>query len=75
MRLDRAAEILTWPVAELDPLRLSLRMQVWRIVFMIGAKAYLDGALGPRRWGSRRWWFGRSRRELRPDATQRPDTR
>ena len=30
MSLDRATEILTWPVAELDPLRLSLRMQVCR---------------------------------------------
>jgi hypothetical protein len=33
-------------VAALDPLPLSLRMQVWRVVFMIGAKVYLDGKLG-----------------------------
>jgi hypothetical protein len=33
-------------VAELHLLRLSLRMQVWRIVFMIGMKALLDGKLG-----------------------------
>jgi hypothetical protein len=46
MPLDRAAEILTWSPAELDPLRLSLRMQVWRIVFRIGVKGYLDGTLG-----------------------------
>jgi hypothetical protein len=46
MSLDRAAEILTWPVAELDPLRLSLLMQVWHVVFIIGVKAYLDGKLG-----------------------------
>ena len=46
MPLDRAAEILTWPAAELDPLRLSLWMQVWRVVFMIGVKALLDGKLG-----------------------------
>jgi hypothetical protein len=46
MSLDRAAEILTWPLAELDPLRLSLRMQVSRIVFMIGMEAWLNGALG-----------------------------
>jgi hypothetical protein len=45
MSLDRAAEILTWPVAELDPLRLSLRMQVWHVVFMIGVKAMLNGTL------------------------------
>jgi hypothetical protein len=44
--LDRAAEILTWPLAELDPLRLSLRMQVSRIVFMIGMKAWREGKLG-----------------------------
>jgi hypothetical protein len=46
MPLDRAAEILTWPLAELEPLRLSLRMQVWRIVFMIGMKAMREGKLG-----------------------------
>ena len=46
MPLDRAAEILTWPLAELDPLGLSLRMQVSRIVFMIGMKAWLSGTLG-----------------------------
>jgi hypothetical protein len=49
MSLDRAAEILTWPVAELDRLRLSLRMQVWRIVFIIGMKAMLEGKLGRER--------------------------
>jgi hypothetical protein len=46
MPLDRAAEILTWPMAELDPLRLSPRMQVSRIVFMIGMKAMREGKLG-----------------------------
>jgi hypothetical protein len=45
MPLDRAAEILAWPMAELDPHQLSVKMQVWRVVFMIGAKAYLDGTL------------------------------
>jgi hypothetical protein len=45
MPLDRAAEILTWLVTELDPLRLSVRMQVWRIVFMIGV---LNGNASPR---------------------------
>jgi hypothetical protein len=49
MPLDRAAEILTWPLAELDPLRLSLRMQVSHIVFMIGMKAMLEGKLGRER--------------------------
>ena len=46
MPLDRAAEILTWPLAELDPLRLSVRMQVSHIVFMIGMKAMREGKLG-----------------------------
>jgi hypothetical protein len=45
MPLDRAAEILTWPVAELDPLRLSLQVQVIRIVVKIAGKALLDGSL------------------------------
>jgi hypothetical protein len=46
MPLDRAAEILTWPIAELDPHQLSVKMQVWRVVFMIGVKAWLIGTLG-----------------------------
>jgi hypothetical protein len=46
MSLDDAHEILSWgPIAELDPFRLSVRMQVWRVVFMIGVKALLDGTL------------------------------
>jgi hypothetical protein len=49
MPLDRVHEILTWPMAELDPLRLSLRMQVWRVVFMIGMKAMREGKLGRER--------------------------
>jgi hypothetical protein len=48
MPLHRAAEILTWPVAELDPLRRSLWMQVWRVVFMVGVKALFDGQARPR---------------------------
>jgi hypothetical protein len=44
MSLDRAHEILSWrPIVELDPLRLSLWAQVWRVIFMIGVKAHLDG--------------------------------
>jgi hypothetical protein len=47
MSLDRAHEILSWrPIVELDPLRLSLWAQVWRVIFMIGVKAMLDGKLG-----------------------------
>jgi hypothetical protein len=32
-----------WPRAELDHLQLSLRMQVWRVVFLFGIRAMLDG--------------------------------
>ena len=46
MTLDRAHEILSWPISELDPFRLSVRMQVMRIVLAIGAKPLLDGKLG-----------------------------
>jgi hypothetical protein len=43
--LDRCYEILSWPMGELDPLRLSFRMQVMRILLPIGIKAVLDGSL------------------------------
>jgi hypothetical protein len=47
MSLDRAHEILSWrPIRELDPHRLNVLTQVWRVVFMICAKAHLDGKLG-----------------------------
>ena len=45
MSLDRCYEILSWPMTDLDPFRLSVWMQVWRVVFAIGIKAYLDGSL------------------------------
>jgi hypothetical protein len=45
MSLDQVHDILSWHVVELDPLRLSLLMQVWRVVFKIGVKALLDGTL------------------------------
>jgi hypothetical protein len=39
MSLDRAHEILSWsPVSELDPPRLSLWAQAWRVIFMVGTK-------------------------------------
>jgi hypothetical protein len=41
------AEILCLgPITELDPVRLSVKMQVWRVVFMVGTNALLDGKLG-----------------------------
>jgi hypothetical protein len=47
MTLDDMAEILSWgPIAALDPFRLSVRLQVMRIIFAIGGKALLDGKLG-----------------------------
>jgi hypothetical protein len=46
MTLDDMAEIPSWPIAELDPFYLSVKLQVMRIIFAIGAKAYLDGTLG-----------------------------
>jgi hypothetical protein len=45
MSLDDIHEIQSWPIGELDPIRLSVRMQVTRVVFMIGLKAHLDGTL------------------------------
>jgi hypothetical protein len=45
MSVTRAAEILMWPLADLDELQLSLRTQVWRVVFVIGIRALLDGKL------------------------------
>ena len=47
--LDRCYEILSWPLDGLDPLRLSLTMQVIRIVLRICMKAMLEGKLGRER--------------------------
>jgi DNA-binding transcriptional MerR regulator len=39
MSLDDIREILSWhPISELDQFRLSVKMQVMRIVFAIGTK-------------------------------------
>jgi hypothetical protein len=45
MSLDDLYEIMSWPIGELDPFRLSVRMQVTRVVFMVGTKALFDGKL------------------------------
>ena len=46
MSLDDLYEIMSWePIAGLDPFRLSVRMQVTRVVFQVGVKAMLDGTL------------------------------
>ena len=46
MSLDDLYESMSWPIGELDPFRLSVRMQVTRTVFTICMKACLDGRLG-----------------------------
>src|SRR6516164_5508670 len=47
MSLDDLCEIMSWePIAELDPFRLSVRVQVTRVVLRICFKAALDGRLG-----------------------------
>jgi hypothetical protein len=43
--LDLSYEILSWPLAGLDPVRFSMKIQVIRIVFRICVKAMLDGTL------------------------------
>jgi hypothetical protein len=43
MDLSRIAEILMWPLADLDELQLSLRWQVWRVVFWFGLRAWRAG--------------------------------
>jgi hypothetical protein len=44
--LDRCYEILSWPSAGLDRVRLLMKMQVMRIILKIAGKALLDGSLG-----------------------------
>ena len=47
MSLDDLYEIMSWePIGELDPVRLSVRMQLARGVFTSYMKAALDGSLG-----------------------------
>jgi hypothetical protein len=46
MSLDDLFEIMSWPISELDPFRLSVRMQATRVAFTICQKAFLDGRLG-----------------------------
>jgi hypothetical protein len=48
MSLDDIYESMSWPIGELDPFSLSVRMQVTRVVFAIGVKALLDDARGRR---------------------------
>jgi hypothetical protein len=46
MSLDRAHEIPSWRVSEIDRQRLNVLTQVLRIILMIGVRALLDGKLG-----------------------------
>jgi hypothetical protein len=59
MSLDRCYEILSWPPCEIDSHRLNVRVQVWRVVFMIGVNAL--------RWQARQ----RSGPRTRPRAHDR----
>ena len=43
--LDRCYEILSWSSADCDPVRLSMKVQVMRIVGVIAGKALLNGRL------------------------------
>ena len=45
MSLDDLHEIMSWPIDDLDPSRLAVRVQVTRVVFTICMKAYLNGSL------------------------------
>ena len=65
MSLDDLYDILSWPIAELDPFRLSVKLQVIRIVFAIGAKAQLDGKLGREAASDRERVLAEMARDLR----------
>src|SRR5215469_8645631 len=39
--LDDLFEIMSWPIGELDPFRLSVRVQATRVVFTICLKTFL----------------------------------
>jgi hypothetical protein len=73
MSLDDLYEILSWPIGELDPFRLSVRVQVTRVVFTICLKAVLDGRLGrdAARERNRERILAKLVRDLRP-ADSRP---
>ena len=43
--LDRCHEILSWPSAGLDHVRLLMKAQVVRVILMIAGKAPLNGSL------------------------------
>jgi len=65
MSPDRASEILSWElVTDLDAQRLHVWLQVWRVVFMIGVKALLNGKL------DREVAFDRNRQRL-PEEIER----
>ena len=63
----------SWPMGELDPIRLSVRMRVTRVVFMIELKAYLDGTLA--RAAARERNGSASSRGTRPQAPRASRTK
>jgi hypothetical protein len=46
MSLDQGHEILSWPVAELDPPQLAVQEQMRHVMYVAGLSALLDGTLG-----------------------------
>jgi hypothetical protein len=74
MSLDRAHEILSWRVSELDSQRLNVLEQVLRIILMIGVRALLDGRLGREaaRNRDRERILRRARAARRPQALVTP---
>ena len=76
MSLDDLYEIMSWePIAELDPFRLSVRMQVTRVVFTICLKPVLDGKLGREaaRERDRERMLGELIRAFEEDAARRAE--
>jgi hypothetical protein len=73
---DHAPETLSWPWAGLDPLRLSLQVQVIRAVMVIGGKVLLTGTLDreiARERDRERILADPTRREFGDDASDRSD--
>ncbi len=73
--LDRCREILSWPMDPLDPLRLSMKLQVVRVVLRIGTKAVLDGSLHREAERERRAASKNSHTGFAPYPTDRPAAR
>jgi hypothetical protein len=75
MSLDQARDILYGQGPNLDPLRLSLQVQLMRIILIVAGKALLNGSYGPTAPGNlfsmtcTAARSGRKRAGLRPNTT------